>query len=102
MNFSHLNCTFILPGKSYPDSPKKWLQERTHGCWCSAWKLLPNGEWRIWRKSRWCRPKPGELRRTNKTPPGQEGLDEDYVYHENYVEFVTAGTGERYHKCLWD
>ena len=25
----------------------------------------------------WCKPKPGELRRTNRTPPGHEGLNEN-------------------------
>lgn len=59
----------ILPGKSWPDGREKWMRERTHGCWCSSWRQLPNGEWRIWRLGRWCKPKPGELRSTEREPP---------------------------------
>jgi hypothetical protein len=65
---THRNCTYILPGKSYPEGREKWMRERTHGCWCSAWKLN-DGQWRIWRLGRWCKPKPGELRSTEREPP---------------------------------
>lgn len=63
---SHRNCTYILPGKSFAGSPFKWMQERTHGCWCSSWKLMADDSWRIWRKGRWLRPKSGEVRMTER------------------------------------
>lgn len=39
---------------------------RTHGCWCSSWKLMADDSWRIWRKGRWLRPKSGEVRMTER------------------------------------
>jgi hypothetical protein len=61
---SHRNCTWILPdGHQWTnrDCLPKWVQKRTHGCWCSSWRLLKNGEWRIWRDGAYRKPKPGEL-----------------------------------------
>lgn len=70
--FSHRNCTFILDERPKPFGPRvhpylrrgfpRFLRERTHGCWCSSWRLTRNGM-RIWRRGAWRKPKPGELRR---------------------------------------
>jgi hypothetical protein len=60
---SHLNCSLILPGRSLAGAKQQWLRERTHGCWCSSWRVV-NGEYMIWRDERWQKPKPGELRRS--------------------------------------
>lgn len=59
---SHRNCTVILPGRPAPEAPKRWMRERTHGCWCSAWRELKNGELRVWRRGAWRKPCKGELR----------------------------------------
>jgi len=64
----HLNCTYILPGRSFPEGRERWMRERTHGCWCSAWKLLANGQYRIWRCGAWRKPKSGEVRRSRRAP----------------------------------
>ncbi len=64
---THHRCTYILPSnmaahvaaKDIASLPK-WMTSRTHGCWCSSWKLTGDG-WRVWRKGRWLRPKPREL-----------------------------------------
>jgi len=65
---SHAGCTYLLPRPSrvrqeplHPATPR-WLTEHTHSCWCSSWKLLASGEWRVWRKGRWLRPAPREVR----------------------------------------
>jgi len=65
---THRDCTYILPSRSHPEASQKWLREKTHCCWCSAWKLMDNGQWRIWRDGDWCKPKPGELRSTEHGP----------------------------------
>jgi hypothetical protein len=69
----HYNCTYILPGKLRPEAPVKWMRERTHGCCCSAWRMTANGL-RIWRSGAWRKPKPGELRSTEREPPNS-GID---------------------------
>ena len=66
---THLNCSYILPGKANPDGREQWMRERTHGCWCSAWKITDEGAWLIWRNGQWCKPKRGELRMTDREPP---------------------------------
>lgn len=64
---SHLNCTFIMPLTPRDRSKgPRWYQEMTHCCWCSTWKLLPNGEWRHWRKGRWLRPLKYHLRKVKR------------------------------------
>ncbi len=60
----HRNCTLILPAPSasqLPTAAPRWMFERTHGCWCSGWRMTRNGM-RVWRCGAWCKPKPGELR----------------------------------------
>ena len=65
----HLNCTYIMPSRLRKRATDpRWLRERTHGCWCSSWKLLKNGEYRIWRRGAWRKPKPGEVRRSRRAP----------------------------------
>ena len=63
--FYHRNCTYILPGRSYPKSKARVLRERTHGCWCSSWREIPGG-FQIWRDGKWAKPKAGELRRKSR------------------------------------
>lgn len=69
----HLNCTYILPSpartkfRKNPKTPRCY-RERTHGCWCSSWRLLKNGEYRVWRRGAWRKPKPGEVRRSRRAP----------------------------------
>lgn len=68
--FGHRNCTFILPaiaGHELPKGSPAWWRERTHGCWCSSWRLTSRG-WRVRRKGRWAKPRPGELRRHKARP----------------------------------
>lgn len=65
----HRNCTYILPGRSIPDAKQKWLREKTHGCWCSSWKMTENGL-RIWKNGRWSKPSKGELRHSKNPPRG--------------------------------
>lgn len=65
--FSHRNCSFILPGRvegrqMYVEGLPQHVRERTHGCWCSSWRMSRNGL-RIWRRGAWRKPKSGELRR---------------------------------------
>lgn len=61
----HQRCSLILPGTVRSPGVRKlgrkW-REQTHGCWCSAWRLLRDGSWRVWRGGRWTTPEPGELR----------------------------------------
>lgn len=59
-HYSHRNCTFILPNDNRGLS-SIYTPKRTHGCWCSAWRLTRNGM-RIWRRGAWRKAKPGELR----------------------------------------
>lgn len=65
-HFSHRACTFILPDGEHNHPPgrpaPRWLLERTHGCWCSSWKMTRNGL-RIRRRGSWRKANPGELRR---------------------------------------
>lgn len=68
---THRGCTYILRGKSYSWAKAKWLRERTHGCWCSAWRETPRGLL-VWRRGAWRKPEPGELRSTTRPPPELE------------------------------
>ena len=63
--FAHRACTFILPdGRKHPwpAMAPRFLRERTHGCWCSSWRLTRNGL-RVWRRGAWRKALPGDLRR---------------------------------------
>jgi hypothetical protein len=60
---AHSACTFILPSLSAAFAPKnapRWMTERTHGCWCSSWRMTRNGL-RVWRRGAWRKPKRGEV-----------------------------------------
>lgn len=60
----HFVCTAILPSiprDKLPEQCPRWWRERTHGCWCSAWRMTRNGL-RVWRGGRWAKPKPGEVK----------------------------------------
>lgn len=62
----HKNCTLILDAKfEWPETCPAWMRERTHGCWCSAWKLTEEGMM-IWRENMWQKPKKGEIHRMPK------------------------------------
>jgi len=63
VRMSHRNCTVILPGSSYPNAKEQWRRERTHGCWCSSWRL-DQGEYKIWKNDQWETPSKGELRKS--------------------------------------
>lgn len=67
----HRNCTYILPGRSYPDATDKMFRERTHGCWCSSWKKTTDGKWKQWRNGKWATPKTGEVLYTTTKPPAE-------------------------------
>jgi hypothetical protein len=58
---SHRGCTILL-SSGYGSTAAVLPADRTHGCWCSSWKLLPDGTWRQWRRGRWCRPVAGDVR----------------------------------------
>lgn len=65
--WGHHRCTLILPSLTaaqlrelHPGRVPRWMRERTHGCWCSSWRLTQMG-FRIWRRGSWRKPKPGEL-----------------------------------------
>ena len=75
--FGHRRCTLIMPGSPTAHEtlskvdPKLYPPDRTHGCWCSFWKLLGERDIRVWRKGRWLRPKPREVMwRPALVPPG--------------------------------
>ena len=65
----HWICTKIEPvSKSLqervlksPNAPK-WMRERTHGCWCSAWKQKEDGTFLHWRDGRWQEPIRGSIK----------------------------------------
>ena len=65
---SHVACTFIMAAsarvRQEPPNPAapRGIAERTHACWCSSWKLMTDGSWRVWRKGRWVRPMAGEVK----------------------------------------
>lgn len=67
--YGHFNCSLILPGEmrrvSFGQASPPWWAGRTHGCWCSSWRLTKNG-FRIWRRGAYRKPKPGELRRVKE------------------------------------
>ncbi len=67
----HLNCTYMMPvfaKREYPPGSPIWLTDATHRCWCSAWRQLKSGEYRVWRRGAWRKPKPGEVRRSRRGP----------------------------------
>lgn len=71
--FAHRRCTYILDGRpslSVASDPRypRFLRERTHGCWCSSWKLIDDGTWRVWRRGRWVRPKHREVYSPKRGP----------------------------------
>lgn len=60
----HQHCTVMFPklDRLMSKGAPKWITERTHSCWCSAWRLMRDETWRVWRKGRWVKPLPGEIR----------------------------------------
>lgn len=63
-SFGHKGCTVICAdtGRAWPRTAPKFIRERTHGCWCSSWRLTRNGL-RVWRQGRWQKPRPREVQR---------------------------------------
>lgn len=70
-HYSHRACTFIMPdvsrrarsarGDPYPTDMPQYMRDRTHGCWCSSWRMTEHSGLLVWRRGAWRRPKPGEL-----------------------------------------
>lgn len=58
----HRNCTEIMPATPLvaPVGFPGWWSERTHGCWCSAWRMTKAGL-RVRRHGRWAVPNRGEV-----------------------------------------
>ena len=81
MNYGHRNCTAILPVSTkrklvnHPNVPIGY-RERTHGCWCSAWKRDKNGQWWVWRRDGWCKPSRGSMVRLSAEAEERLGLTE--------------------------
>ena len=75
MTYGHRNCTAILPAvkrKEIDELFPAWMRERTHGCWCSAWKLDEDGQWWVWRDRQWCKPNKGEMTKWQRAEEGGE------------------------------
>lgn len=75
MQFSHRNCTAILPASTKrrkDDRVPQWYREQTHGCWCSVWKLDEDGQWWVWRDGQWRKPNNGEMTKGQRAEEGGE------------------------------